>query len=65
MDTRERAFHDRVAWIPRAAPEQTQRLVAFALACVKDTPLPGGLTPLARLRGRTHSDQSGATELVA
>jgi hypothetical protein len=34
--------------------EQARRLVGFAWRCVHGTPLPGGRTPVARLRGRYH-----------
>ena len=35
-------------------PEQARRLVGFAWRCFHGTPLAGGRTPVARLRGRSH-----------
>lgn len=50
---REQALRDRVRRVDGARPEQVRRLVAFAHRCVRDTPLPGGRTPLSLLNGRS------------
>jgi hypothetical protein len=46
----ELAFRERVKNLPCSSPQEARQLAAFAYRCVLETPLDGGLTPLAMVR---------------